>query len=141
MLLLSALLFPTLVLAQKPAQSSVSLPTSSRYSESIKDEFIEVSDEPKPLEKIMVKYPPEAREKGIEGKVTFSALIDTEGRVVKVEIVRTNNDIFCQPVIDAVKKTKFSPALNNTKPVKVWFTDTVAFRIRSDEAEPDPNSH
>jgi TonB family protein len=97
------------------------------------DEFIDVSEEPKPTENIqgLVKYPETARHGNLEGKVTYNALIGKDGRVEKVVIEKADYDVFKQPVIDALLKTRFTPARQNQTPVKVWYTGTVSFKLNS----------
>ena len=96
------------------------------------DEFIEVSEEPKPTENIQskVQYPETAKKANLEGKVTFSALIGKDGRVEKVTIDKADYEVFKQPVIDAVSKVRFTPARNNQTPVRVWYTQTISFKLR-----------
>lgn len=100
-----------------------------------RDEFIDVTQEPKPLQNVqaLIKYPEDARKDGLEGKVMYSVLIGKDGRAQKVEIVKSDNVIFNQSVIDAVMKVRFKPALQNDKPVRVWYTQSVSFKLGSGE--------
>lgn len=97
-----------------------------------KDEFIDVTEEPKPTQNIqsLVIYPETAKRSGLEGKVTFSALILKDGRVKEVSIEKADYEVFKQPVIDAVMKVRFTPARQNQTPVSVWYTQTVSFKIK-----------
>ena len=139
-LLFFVLLFPALVFSrtQSNIKSQIKPKSFSSKPEVLQDEFIEVTKEPKPKQKIIVTYPPDARKAGIEGKVTFSALIGKDGKVEKVTIDKSDNEIFDQPIIDAVKNAEFKPALGiDNKPVRVWYTDTITFKINSDAPQPD----
>lgn len=120
----------------KPQKAEM-LTFEKKKDDSIQDEFIEVSEEPKPLSKFIVAYPPEAKKAGIQGKVTFSALIGIDGKVEKVTIDISDNVIFNQAVIDAVKKIQFKPAFNGDKPVRVWYTQSINFKIKPTEDEQD----
>jgi len=123
----------------KPQKAEM-LSFEKKKDESLQDEFIEVTEEPKPQQNIqaIVIYPRKAIKTGIQGKVTYSALIDTNGNVTKVHIDKSDNVIFDQAVIDAVKNTKFKPALNGDhKPVRVWYTQSVNFKIKPTEDEQD----
>ena len=95
------------------------------------DEFIETTEEPKPTQDIqrLTVYPEVARHGGLEGKVTFSALIGKDGRVEKVTIDKADYEVFKQAVIDAVMKVRFTPARQNQTPVRVWYTQTVSFKL------------
>ncbi|MDP4220996.1 MAG: TonB family protein [Bacteroidota bacterium] len=108
-------------------------PPPPQDKEPSEDEFIEVSEEPKPTENIQTKvqYPETAKRSGLEGKVTFSALIGLDGRVLNVKIDKADYEVFKQPVIDAVSKVRFTPARNGQTPVKVWYTQTISFKLNS----------
>ena len=135
--LLFVVALPTFALSQKTPPSFEQW-RSKRDSSSLKDEFIEVTKEPKPLNKVMVPYPPKAKKAGIQGKVAFSALIGIDGKVEKVHIDHSDHKIFNQAVIDAVRKIEFKPALDgNNKPVRVWYSQTISFKIMSNADEQD----
>ncbi|SRR5579883_120770 len=95
------------------------------------DEFIDVSEEPheiQPLEKL-VQYPEVARRSGLEGKVTVQALIGKDGHVEKVEVLKSDYDIFKDAAINAMKSAKFTPARQNGTPLRIWITRTINFRL------------
>jgi TonB family protein len=106
-------------------------PVKEVEKEPSKEDFIDVTDEPKPTQNIQasIVYPEQAKRSNLEGKVTFDALINTDGRVLKVDIEKADYDVFRQPVIDAVMKIRFTPARQNQTPVKVWYTQTVSFKL------------
>lgn len=95
------------------------------------DEFIDVSEEPHetiPLEKLVV-YPDSAYRNGIEGNVTLQALIGKDGSVEKVEVLKSNYDIFKDAAINAMRREKFIPAKQNGTPIRIWITRTINFRL------------
>ncbi|MBS1903106.1 MAG: energy transducer TonB [Bacteroidetes bacterium] len=96
-----------------------------------KDEFIDVQVEPKPVQNIqaLVVYPEVAKRSGVEGKVTASVLIAKDGHVERVDIEKSDNEIFNQAAIDALKKARFTPAIQNGNPVQVWWTVPIVFRL------------
>jgi TonB family protein len=96
------------------------------------------TEEAKPITPVetYVTYPETARKKGLSGKVLFSALIQKDGNVEKVIIDKSDNPIFNESVIEAVKKTRFSPAKQGSVPVKVWYTQTINFKLTSPEVKP-----
>jgi TonB family protein len=106
-------------------------PVKEVEKEPAQDEFVEYTEEPKPTQNIqaLVQYPEQAKRSNLEGKVTFSALIGKDGRVEKVTIDKADYDVFRQPVIDAVTKVRFTPARQNQTPVRVWYTQTVSFKL------------
>jgi TonB family protein len=96
--------------------------------------------DPKPLDDVqkLVTYPEEAKKQGLQGRVGYSALIGVDGRVLKVEIMRSDNKIFDQAVKDAVMKARFTPAKDHEgKLAKVWYSQSVNFRLHADEEESD----
>lgn len=74
-------------------------------------------------------YPELARRNGIEGTVAVEAYIDTEGHATKFEIRAMDNSIFKQAAIDAVRKTQFSPAIQNKRPMATWLMVVVEFKL------------
>ena len=78
-----------------------------------------------------VKYPQLAKQAGIEGRVYVKFIIDEHGNVVKPRVVRGIGGGCDQAAIDAVKKAKFQPGLQRGKPVKVWYTMPIYFKLDS----------
>ncbi len=101
--------------------------------EPYKSEFVSVKVEPHPIQDIqsLVEYPEKAKRAGLEGKVIVSALIDTNGKVIKVEVDRSTNPIFEESARKAMMKARFTPALQNTKPVKLWYTLPIVFKLQN----------
>jgi TonB family protein len=76
-----------------------------------------------------IVYPEEARKNGIEGRVLVRVLIDTTGTAVKFRIDHSDNAIFDTTAVDAVMRTKFTPAMQNEKAVTAWVTVPINFKI------------
>lgn len=95
-------------------------------------QFVDVSEEPVPLVPIesFITYPDEAKKNRIEGKVVVQALIAKDGHVEKADVLKADNNLFKQPAIDAMMKTKFSPARQNGVPLRIWVTRTINFKLR-----------
>lgn len=62
-------------------------------------------------------YPQIARRLGKEGKVTLRLTFNEKGEVVHIEIIEGAHYGFTESAIEAVKKSKFSPAIKDGKPV------------------------
>jgi len=73
-------------------------------------------------------YPAVARSAHVEGVVILEAVIDAQGRVESVRVLRSI-PLLDQAAIDAVKQWTFTPALLNGMPVPVVMTVTVNFQL------------
>jgi protein TonB len=78
------------------------------------------------------KYPDLAQRANIEGTVWVKALVDKEGKVRDVIIVKNSgaNAGFEEAAIDAAKQTVWKPAISNGQPIAVWVTYKVDFKLK-----------
>ncbi len=96
--------------------------------------FVAYEVAPKPLNESIMRqgtYPEVARRLGIEGKLYLELWIDTKGTVRNVIITKP-----LYPAIDKVAKErayqlKFSPAMQNDKPVAVRLAYPVIFKLEN----------
>ena len=72
---------------------------------------------------------PVAQRARVEGVVILEAVIDAQGRVASVRILRSIA-LLDQAAVDAVRQWRFTPALLNEQAVPVFMTVTVNFRLR-----------
>jgi len=81
--------------------------------------------------KVQPEYPELARVARIEGNVILQAVIETDGSVAEIEILRCNrpNMGFEDSARSAVQEWRYKPALQNGKPVAVYFTVFVEFKL------------
>lgn len=84
-----------------------------------------------PETKVEPEYPELARVARLEGNVILQAIIHSDGSVGDVEVLRTNrpNMGFEDAAIAAVTQWRYKPALQNGKPVEVYFTVFVDFKL------------
>jgi TonB family protein len=75
------------------------------------------------------EYPDLAKRINLEGSVTVNVLVDKEGKVKKVQLMKSTDDMFIQPALEAAKKWVFTPAIMNGKPVSVWVAIPFKFRF------------
>lgn len=75
-------------------------------------------------------YTEMARKARIQGVVIVQAIIDKEGEVTNVKILKGLPMGLDQSAVDAVKRWRFTPATLNGKPVSVYYNLTVNFRIQ-----------
>lgn len=72
---------------------------------------------PKFIHREIPVYPQIARRLGKEGKVTLRLTVNEKGELIHIEIIEGAPYGFTESAIEAVKKSKFSPAIRNGKPV------------------------
>ena len=97
--------------------------------------FKAVEDPPKPVGGIeaiqkKIQYTDLAKRIGIEGKVIVQAVIDENGDVTNVSIVKSLFPQLDEIALNAVKDTKFIPGKQRGKPVKVQMSIQVAFKLQ-----------
>ena len=78
--------------------------------------------------KVPPDYPPVARQLKLEGVVELEVSITEGGQVDNVTIV-SGNPVLTKPAVEAVKKWKFAPQLQDGKPARVVAPITLAFKL------------
>ena len=71
-----------------------------------------------------------AKRNGIEGTVLVGALIGKDGRIEKIQVIESENEILNAAAVTAVKETTFTPAKQNGQPVRVWTRVPITFKLR-----------
>jgi len=80
---------------------------------------------------INVKYPKEAREKGIEGKVYVQFVVNKEGKVEDSKVVRSVDPVLDAEAIRVMNLLPdWKPAENNGEKVNVHFTVPINFKLQ-----------
>jgi protein TonB len=74
-------------------------------------------------------YPAIAQSARVEGEVILQAIIDADGAVRDVHVLRSI-PLLDQAAIDAVRRWRYKPTLLNGIPVPVIMTVTVSFRLQ-----------
>jgi TonB family protein len=74
-------------------------------------------------------YTEDARRAGIQGVVILEAVVDAEGTVRNVKILKGLPMGLDQSAVDAVMTWKYRPATLNGEPVPVYFTFTISFSL------------
>ena len=94
------------------------------------DVFVPREIEPAPITPIRPEYPELARKAGIEGTVIVKILIDREGMVRDAIVVRGVGAGLDQAAVEAIRQTRYTPAIQNNQPIAVWVAQPVYFRLR-----------
>jgi periplasmic protein TonB len=88
--------------------------------------------EPKFLYQPALVYPSAARSFGYEGTTFIKALLDLDGSVMRIAVVKSSGfPILDSAAVDYIASAKFSPALQQKKPVRVWIGQTITFQLKS----------
>jgi len=93
-------------------------------------EFVAYDTPPQLIRTIEPEYPEIARRAGIEGTVFVRVLVDVDGTVLDARIEKGLNEALDRAAIDAALKSKFSPAKQRDKPVRVWVTYPIRFTLK-----------
>ena len=94
------------------------------------DVFIPYETPPVPIKPIVPIYPEMARMGGVEGMVMLLVLIDKDGKVRQVLVRKGIGAGLDEAAVEAVKKVPWTPAIQNSRPVAVWMSVPVRFRLR-----------
>ncbi|MGB8476120.1 MAG: TonB family protein [Candidatus Acidiferrum sp.] len=75
-------------------------------------------------------YTDQARKAKIQGSVVLQVVVNQEGHIVKITVMRTSDDRLTAKAIEAVRKWQFKPATNKEgKPVAVSVPVELTFRL------------
>jgi protein TonB len=85
-------------------------------------------DPPERILKVEPVYPEMARKARIQGRVVLQAIINEDGDVEGVTVLK-GNPMLDESAIQAVRKWKYKPARQNGRPVKIYFTIQVEFTL------------
>lgn len=99
------------------------------------DYFISVEQMPEPIGGIgaiakLVRYPEIAKRAGIEGRVYVKAFVNEQGEVDSVKLIKGIGVGCNESAMDAVKQTKFKPAMNDGQEVKAQVVVPILFKLK-----------
>jgi TonB family protein len=77
-----------------------------------------------------VKYPAEASSKGIEGRVLVKFVVEKDGSITEARVTKSVNELLDAEALRVINlMPKWKPGMQNGKPVRVFFTLPVTFRL------------
>ncbi len=80
--------------------------------------------------KAQINYPKEALEQRIEGTVILSFVVERDGSVDEVQVLRSPNQLFADEAVRVVKRSpRWEPAIQQGKKVRLRFTLPVDFQL------------
>ena len=92
--------------------------------------ILDLDNQPEIMISTEPKYPEFAKQEGIEGLVILKLIIDTDGSVIKVTVIKSLKEYgFDEEAIKAVKKWKFSKCSVKGTPVKYTIFQPIAFKL------------
>lgn len=94
------------------------------------DEFIMIEKLPQIIKQAKPEYPRLTRLAGIEGDVSIKVLIGKDGKVLDAVIaVSSGTQALDKATIKAAFKSVYSPGIQSGRPVNVWVSYKVEFRL------------
>lgn len=96
--------------------------------------YYKLEVKPRLIHRVIPRYPELARRMGLEGRVVVNALVGEDGRVLQAEVVKASPpeiaDILGPAAVEAVLQFRFSPGMQQDRPVRVWVAVPVDFRLQ-----------
>jgi TonB family protein len=80
------------------------------------------------IKKVQPVYPPNAKSMRLEGVVEMEALIDKEGKITNLKVVK-GQAVLAHAAVDAVRQWRYKPYYLNGQPVEIETQITVLFRL------------
>ena len=78
-----------------------------------------------------IKYPAIAQENGIQGRVSCSFVVDTDGSLKNIEVIRGIDPSLDSDAVRAIREMpKWKPCVQTSKAVSVKYTVPVTFRLQ-----------
>lgn len=78
-----------------------------------------------------LKYPPSLQEINVQGKVIIQFVVDKDGSITNAEVVRGVHPLIDKEALRVINMMpKWSPGMQNQKPVRVKYTVPVAFKLQ-----------
>lgn len=83
------------------------------------------------LDLLVSRYPPQLRERGISGSVTFFVFVDPSGRVTQIRLRNSSKEPEFDRAAEAIARSmEFWPTLLDREPIGVWIMQKIDFDTR-----------
>ena len=127
--------FPGKLPVEELEEFTGELPSAPILNLTTLPDFISYQSEPELIGGISsiqknIIYPKAALAFGIEGEVFIKCLIDKKGKVAEIVVEQSLIDSIDEAVIEAVKLSKWKPAMQRDKPAEVWVEMSFVFNIK-----------
>lgn len=91
-------------------------------------EFILVDEEPRPLNLSEIKRKIQFPHAHQSGRIVFRVLVDEKGKTVDHQVIRASEEIFIEAVAQHLDELRWTPALQEGRPIPFWVNIPFAFR-------------
>lgn len=105
------------------------LPEAVRNGQEIKTVGGAVT-QPRLIHPVDPRYPEKVRKEKVTGQVVIQATIEKDGTVARASVVRPVHPDLDAAALEAVRQWRYEPAMQNGRPVAVYMTLTVEFRLK-----------
>ena len=79
-----------------------------------------------------IQYPPSAAKNNVEGRVILQFVVEKDGQIGEVKIVRSVDPELDAEAVRVIKTMpNFIPGRQDGKPVAVWYTIPISFKLQS----------
>jgi protein TonB len=86
--------------------------------------------EPQVKEKVPPSYPEQARKERIQGTVVLDAVVEADGTIGTIEVVRSDHELLSEAAVEAVRHWRYEPARDEDgRAVAVIYSVTINFRL------------
>lgn len=87
-----------------------------------------------------IKYPQEAKDKKVQGKVFLSYIVEKDGRLTEIEVRRSLGSGTDEEAVRVLKASpKWIPGISNNQPVRVKYNIPITFALSKNTEETDLN--
>jgi len=94
--------------------------------------YYKVEVKPQPVSMPKPAYPSIPRQAGIEGTTVVKMLVDIDGSVMEVKILKSSgNQMLDQEAVKAASQSTFTPAKQRDKFVRVWVARPIIFKLKA----------
>ncbi|MEA1911834.1 MAG: TonB family protein, partial [Spirochaetota bacterium] len=107
----------------KNSESSVQVPQTNYIP------FYRVEKRPKFIHKASLEYPSQAKRMKVGGTVILEADINSEGTLIQIRVIKAAGFGFEEAAMEMLKKSSFTPAVMDGRPVAVKMRFTIKFEI------------
>ncbi|UCG30492.1 MAG: TonB family protein [candidate division WOR-3 bacterium] len=92
--------------------------------------YYKVEVKPQPVVQAKPRYPDLVRRAGIEGQTVVKALVDIDGSIMDVQVLKSSgNQMLDEAALAAARSWRFSPAKQRDKYVRVYVSIPINFKL------------